>query len=58
MINVSDEFKEYQGSSRGEVGGFIETLCIDWLFSTYFLQKKDISINVHFFTIEKYYYAL
>ncbi len=34
MIDVRDEFKECQGFSRGEVEGFIEILCIDWLFLT------------------------
>ncbi len=32
MIDVRDEFKECQGFSRKEVEGFIEMLCIDWLF--------------------------
>ncbi len=35
MIDVIDEFKECQGFSREEVEGFIEMLCIDWLFLTY-----------------------
>ncbi len=34
MIDVRDEFKECQGFSRDEVEGFIEMLCIDWLFLT------------------------
>ncbi len=34
MIDVRDEFKECQGFSREEVEGFIEMLCIDWLFLT------------------------
>ncbi len=32
MIDVKDEFNECQGFSREEVEGFIEMLCIDWLF--------------------------
>ncbi len=32
MMDVRDEFNECQGFSREEVGGFIEMLCIDWLF--------------------------
>ncbi len=34
MFYVRDEFKECQGFSREEVEGFIEMLCIDWLFFT------------------------
>ncbi len=34
MVDVRDEFKECQGFSREEVEGFIEMLCIDWLFLT------------------------
>ncbi len=34
MIDVRDEFKEFQGFSREDVKGFIEMLCIDWLFLT------------------------
>ncbi len=29
MVDVRDEFKEYQGFSREEVEGFKEMLCID-----------------------------
>ncbi len=32
MVDGRDEFKECQGFSREEVEGFIEMLCIDWLF--------------------------
>ncbi len=34
MVGVRDEFKECQGFSREEVEGFIEMLCINWLFLT------------------------
>ncbi len=34
MIDVREEFKEYQGFIREEVEGFIEMLCIDWLLLT------------------------
>ncbi len=34
MIDVRDEFNECQGISREEVEGFIEMMCIDWLFLT------------------------
>ncbi len=34
MVDVRDEFKEFQGFRREEVEGFIEMLCIDCLFLT------------------------
>ncbi len=34
MVDVRDEFKECQGFSREDMEGFIEMLCIDWLFLT------------------------
>ncbi len=34
MVDVRDEFKECQGFSREKMEGFIEMLCIDWLFLT------------------------
>ncbi len=57
MIDVRDEFKECQGFIR-EVEGFIEMLCIDWLFLTsLFLTKQSNFLCVHIcFTIDKYYY--
>ncbi len=58
MVDVRDEFKECQGFSREEVKGFIEMLCIDWLFLTsLFLQNKVNFYVCTFFTIDKYYYV-
>ncbi len=39
MIDVWDEFKEYQDFGKVEVEGIIETLCIDWLFLTCYLTN-------------------
>ncbi len=35
VIVVIDEFIECQGFSKEDVEGFIEMLCIDWLFLTF-----------------------
>ncbi len=39
IIDVRDEFNECQGFSMEEVEGFIETLCINWLFLIFLTQK-------------------
>ncbi len=50
MVDVRDEFKECQGFSREYVEGFIEMLCIDWLFLTsLFLTKQGKFLCVYIF---------
>ncbi len=46
MVDVRDEFKEYQGFSREEMEGFIDMLCIDWLFLTFFFYQWQILLCI------------
>ncbi len=49
MIGVIDEFNECQGFNWDEPKGFIETLCIDWLFLTFFKQECKFLCVYSFF---------
>ncbi len=43
--------------STEAVEGFIETLCIDWLFLLFFYPKSKLLWVYFFFTIDKFFYA-